>query len=377
MKIVFLVRSMGVGGAQRQLCVLCRELMARGNEVVVLLYYGGEPFEAQLRELGVRIVDLEKRGRWRNFTFFRRLVRTVRAEQPDVLYALLPASNLMALLLQFLGGRWLLACGVRASDVSQPGLDWLTRLAARLERLLVRYADLVIVNSETGARHLCGDRSCPNVVVIHNGIEARAFAFDAGARRRLRESWGLPEAAQLIGCVARVDPMKDHETLLRAFATLRQLHPAAQLVCVGTAVEPLATELKRLARQLQIADAIRWMERAGDLCELYSGLDVLCLSSTSEGFPNVLGEAMACGVPCVATDVGDARHILSTADFLVPPRNVQLLAHGLGNALQQGREFSAQRVAKIVREFSPQILAERTEGVLLAALASKRGGRRG
>ena len=82
MKIVFLVRSMGVGGAQRQLCVLCRELMARGNEVVVLLYYGGEPFEAQLRELGVRIVDLEKRQRWRNFTFFRRLVRTVRAEQP-------------------------------------------------------------------------------------------------------------------------------------------------------------------------------------------------------------------------------------------------------------------------------------------------------
>src|SRR6266478_934913 len=120
MKIMFLVRSMGVGGAERQLCVLCRELLRRGHEVKVLLYYGGDPLDTELRDLGVRIIDLKKRGRWRNLDFLTRLIRAVRAERPDVLYALLPVSNLLALLMRYVGGGCAIACGVLATDVNQP-----------------------------------------------------------------------------------------------------------------------------------------------------------------------------------------------------------------------------------------------------------------
>jgi len=368
MKIMFLTRSMAVGGAQRQLGVLCRELLRRGHEVNVLLYYGSEPLEGELRDLGVQIIDLKKRGRWRNLDFLARLIRTVRAERPDVVYALLPVPNLLALLLRHVGGGCAIACGVRAADVNQPRLDWLMHLAAQLERQLVRHADVMIVNSQTGARYLCGERQFPNVVVIDNGIEAQKFSFDESGRRRMRDTWGARADTPVVGCVARLDPIKDHMTLLRGFALMRQSHPDARLICVGTAVEPHASELRTLARELHIDTAVRWMERELQIRDLYSALDTLCLSSISEGFPNVLAEAMACGVPCVATDVGDVRRILSSADFLVPAADPNSLARALVGALAQGRVFSEQRADKIRREFSPENLAERTELALNAAL---------
>jgi glycosyltransferase involved in cell wall biosynthesis len=372
MKIMFLMRSMAVGGAQRQLCVLCRELRRRGHEVSVLLYYTGEPLDAELREQAVRIVDLKKRGRWRNFSFLMRLIRTVRAERPDVVYAYLPVSNLLALLLRPLWGDSAIACGVRASDMTAGEVNWLARLTLQLERRLVLHADVVIVNSHVGARYLCRGRQYANVVVIDNGIEAQTFFFDEGGRCRMRSAWHAAEGTPVVGCVARLDPMKDHMTLLRAFALLRQSQPDARLVCVGTVTEPYASGLRDLARRLQLRDAVRWIAHESQLKDLYSGFDTLCMSSAyGEGSPNVLAEAMACGVPCVATDVGDAGRILSHADFLVPPRDPASLAHALMRALEQGRTLSQLRIEKIRSEFSPDVLAERTELALNAALERK------
>jgi glycosyltransferase involved in cell wall biosynthesis len=372
MKIMFLTRSMAVGGAQRQLCVLCRELLRRGHEVSVLLYYAGEPFDAELLEQGLRIVDLKKQGRWRNFSFLMRLIRTVRTARPDVVYAHLPAPNLLAVLLRYLGGGCAIACGVRASEMSGGRVDWLTRLTLRLERQLVLRADVVIVNSRVGARYLCGGRPHSNVVVIDNGIETQTFTFDENGRRRMRAAWNADEGTAVVGCVARLDPMKDHATLLRGFALLRQSQPDARLICVGTFAEPYLSELTNLARQLRLGGAVRWIAREAHLKDLYSGLDALCLSSAyGEGFPNVLAEAMACGVPCVATDVGDAGRILSSADFLVPPRDAESLARALACALAQGRTFSQLRTEKVRGQFSPRSLGERTELALSAALARR------
>jgi glycosyltransferase involved in cell wall biosynthesis len=232
----------------------------------------------------------------------------------------------------------------------------------------VHLADVVIVNSQSGARYLCGETPFSNVVVIENGIDTQRFAFSASGRRRMRDKWQVQDDTPVIGCVARLDPIKDHVTLLHAFTLLRRSHTNAWLICVGTATEPYGSELRSLARQLGVEAAVRWVEGEAQLQDLYSGLDTLCLSSISEGFPNVLAEAMACGIPCVATDVGDARRILSSVDFLVPPADPLALSRALVEALSQGRTFSEERADKIRREFSPEILAERTERALSMAL---------
>ena len=213
MKIMFLTRSMQVGGAQRQLCLLSRELSRRGHEVSALLFYLGEPLDAELEAGGVRVIDLKKRGRWRNLGFLMRLIRIVRAERPDVVYAYLPVPNLLALLLGCVGGGTAIACGVRASDMISGKNDWLSRLALRLERRWVQHADAVIVNSRTGEQHLSRGTRRQNAVVIDNGIDADSFSFDERGRRQMRDAWGVGQATPVVGCVARLDPMKDHVTL--------------------------------------------------------------------------------------------------------------------------------------------------------------------
>jgi glycosyltransferase involved in cell wall biosynthesis len=298
-----------------------------------------------------------------------RLIRVVRAERPDVLYAYLPVPNLLALLLGRVGGGTAIACGVRASDMTSGERDWLSRLALRLENQLVRHADVVIVNSRTGEQLLCRGTRRDNVVVIDNGIDTESYSFDERGRREMRGAWGVGQETPVVGCVARLDPMKGHPTLLRGFALLRKTCPDARLMCVGTVNEPYAAQLREFGQQLGLGTAVSWVDHEPRLKDLYSAVDVLCLSSAyGEGFPNVLAEAMACGAPCVATDVGDAARILSTADFVVPPADPQSLAKALADALSQGRVFSEVRARKISTEFSPTALADRTESALAAAL---------
>jgi len=369
MKIMFLMHSMAVGGTQRQLIVLCRELLRRGHEVTVLLHHTGELLDAELRERGVRVIDLEQGGRWRSFGLLMRLVRVVRVEQPDVVYACLPLPNLLALLLRYLGNGCAVVCGVRASNVAAAHINWLPRLVLQLERKLVLNADLVVVNSQAGADHLCRGEHYDHVVVIENGVEPERFRFDEAGRRRIRACWQVGEGTPVVGCVARLDRMKDHTTLLQAFALLRESRTDAQLVCVGTQFQHYLAELRELARRLHIDEAVRWIAYESDLSSLYSAFDALCLSSAyGEGFSNVLAEAMACGVPCVATDIGDAARILSAIDFLVPARDAQSLAGALAGALGQGRIFSMVRTEKIRREFSVHALADRTEAALMTAV---------
>jgi len=369
MKIMLLTRSMAVGGAQRQLCVLCRELMRDGHDVSVLVYYSGDPLHADLTKLGVPVIDLRKQGRWRNFAFLWRLVRTVRHAKPDVIYAHLPAPNLLALMLKYLGCGAAIVCGVRASGMNVARTEWLTRLTLWLERRLVPRADLVIANSRVGAHYISRGTAPTIVDVIENGIDTQAFAFDTEGRHRMRADWGATETTAVIGCVARLDPMKDHTTLLHAFSLLLRALPGARLVCVGTFAEPYHSRLLALAGQLLPADSVKWIEREPRLSDVYSGLDALCLTSAyGEGFPNVVAEAMACGVPCVATDVGDTARILSSADFLVPVGDREAIARALLAALKQGRTFSQLRREKIETQFSPRRLAERTEAALTKAL---------
>jgi glycosyltransferase involved in cell wall biosynthesis len=365
---MFLMHSMAVGGTQRQLIVLCRELLHRGHEVTVLLHYTGEPLDGELREHAVRIIDLKRRSRWSSLGVLTRLMRVVRAEKPDILYAQLPLPNLQALLLRSLGAECAVVCGVRASDVSGAGVSWPLALTLQLERQLVLHADVTVANSRTGARALSRGKTYEHLVVIENGIDPDRFYYDDCGRRRKRASWEVAKDTPVIGCVARLDPMKDHATLLQAFALLRRSHADARLVCCGTLVEPYVSELRELARRLSIDDALRWVEHESALSELYSSFDAVCLSSTSEGFSNVLAEAMACGVPCVATDVGDASRILSSADFLVPVRDPQALAHALSAALAQGRSCSELRSAKIHREFSVRNLTDKTEAAFAMAM---------
>ncbi len=370
-RICFLIRSLEPGGAERQLVTLVRALKERGEEVAVLVFYPGGGLEGELKEAGVELISLDKKGRWEVASFLWRLWRQIRRLRPDILHGYLVMPNLLAVLLKPLSPGLKVVWGVRASNMDLSRYDWLARLEFWLSRFLARFADLILVNSWAGMEYH-RQKGYPErkMVVVPNGIDTDRFRPHPEGRERVRAEWGVGKEEKLIGICARLDPMKDHPTFLRAAALLGRTRKDVRFVCVGDGPEPYSRELKGLAEELGVAGRLIWAGSRKDMTAVYSALDIATSSSFSEGFSNAIAEAMACGVPCVVTDVGDSARIVGEAGVVVPAGDPAALAAAWTKILDLPEEerikvslTSRERVAK---EFSVKVMVEKTNEALLS-----------
>ncbi|HEX8775521.1 MAG TPA: glycosyltransferase [Pyrinomonadaceae bacterium] len=362
-RLALLIRSLDYGGAERHLLTLSRALDKERFSVTVLHFYSGGRLEDDLKASGVPLVSLKKTGRWDLLRFSVRLVRELRKVRPDVIHSFLVEPNLLTVFLKPLFPGTRVVWGVRASRVHFEHYDWLSRLNFRLQCFFSRFADLIIFNSERGrAFHLREGFPARKSVVIRNGIDAERFKPDKKAGLRLRAELGIGADATLVGHVGRLDPMKDHQTLLRAAALLCRKRDDVYLLSVGTGAEDYAGELRRLAADVGIADRVIWAGARSDMPAVYSALDLLVSSSFSEGFPNVIGEAMSCGVPCVVTDTGDSALIVGETGTVVEPRNPSALFAAIVSLMEQDPEERGRRArARILENFSVERMAAETE----------------
>jgi len=166
--------------------------------------------------------------------------------------------------------------------------------------------------------------------VIPNGIDEQRFHPDTEARKSIREELGLSGDSVLVGMFARYSPMKDHETFLHAAALLHWKYPGVRFVLAGEGIAADNQPLSRLVGENGLQEVTYLLGPRRDIQRLTAALDFACLSSWSESFPNVLVEAMACAVPCVASDVGDSSFIVGEAGRIVPPCNPPALAEAMG-----------------------------------------------
>lgn len=350
MKILFLERSLGRGGAQRQLVELAVGLRQRGHSVTVALFYKEGPLISEILERGVSLRILNKKRRWDVFGFLRDILNLVKRERPDILCTFLPVPNLVALVCKLFHPALRLVWGVRASNVNVMHYDRLTRLSYQLEVFGSRFADAIISNSKAGQRTVVG-KGFPSqkVFVIPNGIDTGRFRCDPLGRQSLRQSWNFADTDILVGIIGRLDPMKDHRTFLqaaaRAAATMRNL----RFVCVGDEGPVLRKDLVTFAASLGLNDII-WSDGRDDMTAVYSACDVVCSSSAyGEGFSNTLAEAMACGRRCIATDVGDAREIIEMTGSIVPPAEEETLADAIVRLCQEVARYGPNSEAACVR----------------------------
>jgi len=204
---------------------------------------------------------------------------------------------------------------------------------------------------------------------VPNGIDVDGFYFDPPAGQRVRTGWGFTGSERLIGLVGRLDPIKDHAGFLKAAARLSQEFPEARFVCIGNGPVEYKMKLEALSRELGLVQKVTWVPMRPDVRAVYNALDVVCLCSLSEGFPNVIGEAMACGRHCVVTDVGDSRFLVGDAGVVVPPNDPEALARGLRKALTAGRDSNEAGRQRILEHFTVTHLADRTEKLLLGFCA--------
>jgi glycosyltransferase involved in cell wall biosynthesis len=351
MKVLFLLHAPDAGGTERQMRALLAGLdpaLVRAH--LALLFSGGGFADAFAALRGVSIHHLTGRGSWTRAALpgaLVRLVRLARALRPDVVCAMLPGANEAALLAGRLSGARVVT-GIRCTMGAWGDGGAASALGRRAGALLCRASDLVISNSRAGQARAVR-LGCPEhrIRVVPNGIDAARFAPDPAAGARLRAAWGVAPGVPLVGQFGRLDPMKDHPTFLRAAALVRRRWPEARFVCLGRGPEPARRALAALAGSLGLAGAVLWPGHEDDMPAAYNALDVLCLSSAyGEGFPNVLGEGMACARPCAATDVGDAALMLGGLGPVVPPGDFRALGAALAGLLDEGPEALAARGAR-------------------------------
>lgn len=378
MKILFLVRTLEYGGAERQLVLLANELARKGHEVAITVYYSGGLLEKEVDSSRVRLIPLGKRSRWDLLNFFWTLLRVVRRERPDVLHSWMSGPNLVANVVRFLCPKAHVFWCIRCSDQEMIlDLDRVGSTINWFERWLSRFADCIVVNSRAGFNHSIS-RGFPPGKMIHipNGIDVNGLYPDPHAGEKMRTEWGFTKSERLIGLVARIDPIKGHAVFLKAAARLAQDLPEVRFVCLGNGPTQYWEKLQALSRELGLEQRMAWFPPRPDVRAIYNALDVVCLPSLSEGFPNVIGEAMACGRHCVVTDVGDSSFLVGDAGVVVPPNDPEALAEGLRQALSVGRSSNERGRQRILEHFTVSHLADQTEEVLLKFSSDHRPAKR-
>ena len=364
--VLFLIRSLDYGGAQRQLIALARRLDKQRFRVTVATFYDGGELRAELeRDPAVRVVSLGKRGRWDVLPFGARLFGLARQERPAILHGYMSVANELCLLLgRLLGAR--VVWGLRVSDLDMRNYNWLAGAMFRAGAWLSRWPDLIIANSHAGLRyHASHGYASRAMVVVPNGIDVARFTPDRAAGAAQRARWGIPPGAILIGQVARLDPMKGHATFLHAAARVAAQRPQAHFVCVGAGPEAYAQELKRKASALGLDGRLTWAGATDAPVAACNALDIATLASRyGEGFANTVGEAMACGVPCVVSDAGDSAWVVGESAQVVPPGDAEALAQAwlrlADMPAPEREELGLRGRARITELFSLEQLAAAT-----------------
>ncbi len=358
MKILILTGSLAQGGAERQITILARSMAELGHQVGIAVMYPGGAFESELASSKVQVFPLNKRGRWDVAHFFLELQKLVTIFHPDILQTFLTVPNIIGSLLRPWLGRTRLVWGVRNSNMDLSHYDTLSRFCAKLEALMSRSCDLAIANSHAGVRaHIDRGVRPKRFEVVENGIDTERFKWRQDQRTKIRTIWEIPETAKLCLAVGRIDPMKDHETLLQS---MRRWPTDSLLAIVGSGAPSAMLKLRAAIKELGFETRVRLVGSMGDVENAYSAADALVLPSAfGEGFPNVVAEAMSCGLRVVATDVGDVRRIVGGCGQTVPPRDPEALGRAIADALCEQARYDDPR-ARIVSNYSVPKMVELT-----------------
>ncbi|MCH8229256.1 MAG: glycosyltransferase [Chloroflexi bacterium] len=374
MKILLHIRSLQIGGSERQVVTLTKSMAALGVEVHVVTIVSGGPLENDLADVpNVQVHSLGGSGLTGRLQYLFRLRSFIKSNRFDAVYGFLPTPNLALLVARTIRHRPSIAWGVRSSSLDLSQYSSRVKWTMRLERWLSGLADRVITNSKAALEEYRRKGFSPSKLVhVPNAIDVERFKPDPDAGMSARKELEIPDEAPLIGLFARLHPMKDHLTFLRAARILVDISPDMRFICAGgTSSEHsvYARWIRASATELGLDKHVLWLGPRTDPERLMAACDITTLTSNSgEGFPNSVVESMACGTPCVVTDVGDAAAIVSVHGAVVPRNNPEELAEAWKMVLDQdpaeNDRISIEGRQSIIDRYSSAAIARATLDVL-------------
>lgn len=330
MKICFIITGLSVGGAEMMLYKLLQHSPSLRHGLVVSLAPGGDMAD-QIRKFGVRVESLGMRPGIPDMFSLWRLIRLLRVEQFDAVSTWMYHADFFGGIAAKIAGIPVL-WNIRNSNLDPGKTKLTTRLLVRMCGKLSEVIPQRIISCSAVAQniHVRLGYSREKFIIIPNGFDLQGFKPDYTARESVKNELGLQAGALLVGLVARFDPQKNHLGFLEATRQIIASQPAARFVLVGAGVTGENELIREKIEELNLGSYVLLLGPRTDIARLMAAFDIVVSSSSyGEAFPNVLGEAMACGVPCVTTDAGDSAYIVADTGKIVPVGDMRALACGV------------------------------------------------
>jgi glycosyltransferase involved in cell wall biosynthesis len=365
MRILLLLRSLRLGGAERQAILLASSLSAHGHDVAIVTFYPGGKLVAEAQSKAVDVFCMQKNGRWDIVEFAYRLARFVRRMEPDVLYGFNDAANLLTICLRPVSPGCKTVWGIR-NDLRRPGRGHVGRVLRTISPYLSLFAHVLIANSRAGLANAVIWRSgTTRAFVVSNAVDHEFFSPSVEQRNRVREMLGIVPDEKLLGSVGHIRKSKGTNDLVVAFSQLAQSHPGWKLLLVGDD-GVLGESSQSVLQAARLQHRVIVLEERSEINAVFNAIDLLCSASCSEGFPNVIAEAMACGKPCVVSDAGESAMVLGDHGLVFPSGEKGALRQALDSAMNDAARFGKPEDIRqsIVTRFSQASMASQTEYIL-------------
>lgn len=377
MKILHLITTLDTGGTEMMLYKLLSQINKEEFSCRVVSLTSHGIIADNLESLGIPVSDLGMRRGVVSLGGFVRLTKLLNSWKPTIMQTWLYHADLLGLVAGKLARVPVIVWNLRCSDMDMQHYSWTSTLVLRVLAALAAVPQAVLVNSKAGRRwHERLGYNPRSWIHIPNGFDLTSFQPDEEARVKFRRSLALSNDAILIGLVARHDPMKDHATFLKAAHILLEKDSRVHFVLVGSGITWENMALRGEIQPGHHGDHFHLLGERDDVSRIMVALDIATSSSRSEGFPNTIGEAMACGVPCVVTDAGDSARLVGDTGVVVPVKNPQALAEGWGKMIELGeigrRQLGIAARCRIEEKFSLPAVVTRYEEFYRRSVASVR-----
>jgi glycosyltransferase involved in cell wall biosynthesis len=359
-RVLHIVPNLNIGGAELVLSRLARSLTGQGIESRILALESGGPLGPELERAGLQVTELTVGNRlFIPPKLFHHVRKHYKSWSPNIVQGWMYHANVAALIARSaLGKKASVIWNVRMAHTNLTTEKRSTVYMVRLGAMLSARADCIIYNSSNSAtlHEQSYGYSSRSQHVIPNGFDTGEWAPSPAARARIRQELDISEGELLVGMIARYHPHKNHLGFLKAAAQIARNVPNVRFMFAGSNVDWNNIELVSMIRELGLGERVLLLGLRKDVPSLTAALDLAVSPSHMEGFPNAIGEAMSCGVPCVVTNVGDSALLVGNAGMVVPPGDHEAFAAACVSMLEltpsERHSIGAKARESIVQSYS-------------------------
>jgi glycosyltransferase involved in cell wall biosynthesis len=355
-KIIHIITDLKQGGAETTLFKLLSGIERSKFENYVVSLREEGVFSTKIKQLGFDVKCLNYPPGVPNPKMIYDTMKVINNYKPDLTKTWMYHGNLIGGLAGCLGKRSPIIWGIRHGSMDTGSTKTATRLVAQLGAKLSKFIPTkIVVSSDSSLEyHASIGYSREKLVVIHNGVNLDDFRPDVAKRQTMRSELGFGPDELVIGTVSRFHQDKDIPTFLNAASILLRDKPYTKFVLCGHGLTVDNLIASKYLADSTLLSACHLLGPRVDIPEMLNGLDIFTLPSATESFPNVLVEAMASGLPCVTTDVGDCAFVVGDTGLIVPPQNPEALAQAwsqLSDMTGLERENTGEKARQRVIEY--------------------------